>query len=100
MLRLDASRPVRFCDGLSRRDFPHDEALAARADLLVGMTAGHVRALRGLPARALSAEGDIGGPIGMPLEAYRECAARIDEHLGRLLAELLGGPGRGEGAPG
>src|SRR4051794_27291936 len=28
MLRLDASRPVTFCDGLSRRDFLHAGALS------------------------------------------------------------------------
>jgi hypothetical protein len=28
MIRLDASRPVRFCDGLSRRDFLHAGAIA------------------------------------------------------------------------
>src|SRR5256885_2103882 len=28
MLRLDAPRPARFCDGLSRRDFLHAGALA------------------------------------------------------------------------
>jgi protein-tyrosine phosphatase len=81
------------------RSRPLDDRLAARADLLVGMTAGHVRAMRGLPARALSPDGDIGDPIGQPMEAYRECAAKIDEHLGRLLDELLGEPGpAGSGA--
>jgi hypothetical protein len=29
MLRLDASRPVRFCDGLSRRDFLHAGAITS-----------------------------------------------------------------------
>lgn len=28
MLRLDTSRAVRFCDGLTRRDFLHAGALA------------------------------------------------------------------------
>jgi protein-tyrosine phosphatase len=64
------------------------EEVALRADLLLGMTAGHVRALEGLPAMPLDPEGDILDPIGQPLEAYRECAARIDECLDRLLGAL------------
>ena len=29
MLRLDANKPVRFCDGMSRRDFLHAGSLTA-----------------------------------------------------------------------
>jgi hypothetical protein len=37
MLRLDAARPARFCDGLSRRDFLHAGALSA-----LGLTLPHL----------------------------------------------------------
>src|SRR6516225_5452726 len=37
MLRLDAGRPARFCDGLSRRDFLHAGALSA-----LGLTLPHL----------------------------------------------------------
>jgi hypothetical protein len=48
MIRLDASRPARFCDGLTRRDFLHAGALP-----LLGM---------GLPAlHAQTARGDVAG---------------------------------------
>src|SRR3954454_3150800 len=39
MLRLDAGRPVRFCDGLSRRDFLHAGALSALGLTLPGFLA-------------------------------------------------------------
>ena len=47
MIRLDASRPVRFCDGLGRRDFLHAGALAA-----LGL---------GLPSLADAPKGDTNG---------------------------------------
>src|SRR5262245_11330578 len=39
MLRLDAPRAVRFCDGLSRRDFVHVGALSALGLTLPGFLA-------------------------------------------------------------
>jgi hypothetical protein len=39
MLRLDAERPVRFCDGLTRRDFLHAGALASLGLTLPGFLA-------------------------------------------------------------
>jgi hypothetical protein len=39
MLRLDADRPVRFCDGLQRRDFLHVGALTALGVSLPGLYA-------------------------------------------------------------
>jgi hypothetical protein len=39
MLRLDAGRPVRFCDGLTRRDFLHAGALSALGLTLPGFLA-------------------------------------------------------------
>src|SRR4051794_8868137 len=42
MLRLDAARPVTFCDGLSRRDFLHAGALSA-----LGLTLPRLHAATG-----------------------------------------------------
>src|SRR5437660_3451156 len=39
MLRLDAGRPVRFCDGLTRRDFLHAGALVPLGLTLPGLLA-------------------------------------------------------------
>jgi uncharacterized protein (DUF1501 family) len=39
MLRFDADRPVRFCDGLTRRDFLHAGALAGMGLTLPGLMA-------------------------------------------------------------
>jgi hypothetical protein len=41
MLRLDANRPVQFCDGMSRRDFLHAGSLAA-----MGLTLSDMMALQ------------------------------------------------------
>src|SRR5438445_7263213 len=42
MLRLDAARPARFCDGLSRRDFLHAGALSALGLTLPRLVAGEL----------------------------------------------------------
>jgi protein-tyrosine phosphatase len=65
--------------------------LASAADLLLGMTSGHVAPLRGLPARMLSPEGDITDPVGGPLEEYRRCAEVISKALQGLVEEMLRG---------
>ena len=74
---------------------PLSEELANQADLLLGMTQGHVRALReALPshpngARLLSAEGDdIDDPIGQPAAAYEACARQMRGCIEKLLAEV------------
>ena len=73
---------------------PLSEELAREADLLLGMTQGHVRTLRdALPSRTdvrlLSAEGeDIDDPIGRPAAAYESCARELRACIERLLAEL------------
>ncbi|HEY1375316.1 MAG TPA: DUF1501 domain-containing protein [Gemmataceae bacterium] len=51
MLRLDAPRPVRFCDGLSRRDFLHAGALAP-----LGLS---LPSFLGAKARGAVKDGDI-----------------------------------------
>src|SRR5205823_443636 len=63
MFRLDADKPVRFCDGLTRRDFLHAGSLA-----YLGL---------GLPAlRAMEARGDV----------------RRDKEMSCILLFLVGGP--------
>jgi hypothetical protein len=63
MIRLDAARPVHFCDGLTRRDFLHAGSLAG-----LGL---------GLPAvRAMEAEGAVAG----------------DRDVNCILLFLVGGP--------
>jgi hypothetical protein len=52
MIRVDASKPVRFCDGLTRRDFLHAGSLAG-----LGLS---LPALSALKARgAVSGDGDV-----------------------------------------
>jgi uncharacterized protein (DUF1501 family) len=51
MLRLDAERPVSFCDGLTRRDFLHAGALSA-----LGLT---LPAWLAQKARGATADGDV-----------------------------------------
>ena len=74
---------------------PLSEELAHEADLVLGMTQGHVRALReALPShptgpRLLSQEGDdIDDPIGQPAAAYEACARQMRACIETLLAEL------------
>jgi hypothetical protein len=63
MFRVDASRPARFCDGVTRRDFLHAGSLS-----LLGL---------GLPAfQALSARGDVAP----------------DKDVNCIMLFLLGGP--------
>jgi protein-tyrosine phosphatase len=68
--------------------------LAAAADYLLVMTAGHLQALAdSFPtlqgcARLLDPDGDIADPIGGPLPVYQDCARQIDACLDALLAEV------------
>src|SRR5262245_49709723 len=48
MIRVDAAKPVRFCDGLTRRDFLHAGSLASLGLGLTGL-------------KALEAHGAVGG---------------------------------------
>lgn len=73
-----------------------DQELAAQADHLVCMTAGHLRALEqhyphlGCVPRLLSANGaDLPDPVGQDETVYRACAARIWEDVEALVGELL-----------
>ena len=63
MLRIDAPKPVHFCDGLTRRDFLHAGSLA-----VLGL---------GLPAlKALEAQGAVAG----------------DRDMNCIMLFLVGGP--------
>lgn len=79
---------------------PLTEDLVAQADLILTMTAGHRAAIVGQFPEAggrvmlLSPERrDVLDPVGGPLEAYRECARQIREHLLARM-DTLGLPGR------
>jgi protein-tyrosine phosphatase len=67
--------------------------LAEQADLLVGMTAGHLQAMRdyfSVQARLLSPGGeDVADPVGQPREVYEACARQMAGYLDHLVEELL-----------
>jgi tRNA threonylcarbamoyl adenosine modification protein (Sua5/YciO/YrdC/YwlC family) len=74
---------------------PLTAKLAGQADLVIGMTRGHVLALTshfpslGPCIRLLSPEGDdLADPVGCDRAVYRECAEQILRHLQRLMPEL------------
>jgi protein-tyrosine phosphatase len=62
--------------------------LLASADLVIGMTRGHLRVLAGhvgdegaVPRLLLADGSDVADPIGGPAEVYRACAAQIWQAL-------------------
>lgn len=69
-----------------------------QADLVLTMTTAHQRHVQMLaPAQAekvftlagyAGAVGDIADPIGQPLEAYRNCARRLVDLIGKVLDRL------------
>jgi protein-tyrosine phosphatase len=85
---------------------PLTPALAAQADHLVVMTRGHLQSVQ-TGFRRLAAEprlldpagDDLADPIGGSPEVYRQCAARIWQHLDRLAEDLLGSPAGRPGQP-
>ncbi|HEX4591319.1 MAG TPA: hypothetical protein VH120_15390, partial [Gemmataceae bacterium] len=67
-----------------------------KADLIVGMTAGHLGGLDGIVGRdvrtrLLCGESDLADPIGGDLLVYQTCAGTIWQHLPGLVEELAGG---------
>jgi L-threonylcarbamoyladenylate synthase len=76
------------------RSKPLCEDLVLQADVLLGMTRGHVEPLREaleshpVEVRPLSPDGDdIDDPIGQPAAAYEACARRMRACIEALLAE-------------
>ena len=75
---------------------PFVDKLANDADLILTLTNVHRDAiLRTWPqvetkTRTLRSDGgDIGDPIGAPLEVYRKCAAQIEQALQQRLEEIV-----------
>jgi protein-tyrosine phosphatase len=73
---------------------PLTPELANQADCILAMTRSHLFSLVNYfpevadRCRLLSAEGlDIADPIGCDREVYRQCAAEINQHLEKLVAE-------------
>ncbi len=69
----------------SHRARPLTKEMLERADIAVGMTAGHVSALGG-SARLLG-EADVDDPIGRGRDAYRRVYAQIERDVRKLLEE-------------
>ena len=74
------------------------ELMVRRADLVLGMTAGHVAAARALVAREpdqiakirpMDDAGDIEDPIGLGREAYDQLASSLKELIPRRILEML-----------
>lgn len=91
---VEAAR-VYGADLASHCSQPLTPELAARADHLVAMTAGHLAVLaevfQGLTARPrlLDSDGsDLADPVGCPSEVYEECARQIWRCLDALIDEL------------
>lgn len=82
-------------DLAGHRSRPLTTDLAARADFLVAMTDGHLRALAhryprtDARPRLLDPAGDVADPIGHPAPVYAACGEQIWRHLEALVAELL-----------
>jgi protein-tyrosine phosphatase len=80
---------------LSRHESrPLSVALAAQADLLIGMTSSHVTMMSeyyprlGAEPRLLNPSGaDLADPVGCPRDVYEDCARQIWQSLEALLAE-------------
>ena len=64
---------------------PLTEQMLERADVVVGMTAEHVRALGGR-ARLLG-EADLDDPIGLGRDTYRRVYAQIEADVRKLVEE-------------
>jgi L-threonylcarbamoyladenylate synthase len=82
---------------------PATADLLADADVIVGMTAGHVHGLGGSgggtgQVRLLCGDADLPDPIGGDLTVYQACAGTIWQHLQEFIEELVT-PGRGVSSP-
>lgn len=90
---------------LAAMGIPHDgrskqltAAMIRGADLILGMTEGHVAAARSLVAdspadarkvRSIDPSGDIEDPIGLGQDVYNEVARRMQELVPARLRELF-----------
>ncbi len=77
---------------------PATPDLLAQADVVVGMTAGHLHTVAGFTGhdagpgqvvRLLCGESDLSDPIGGDRAVYQACAGTIWQHLQGLVAELV-----------
>jgi protein-tyrosine phosphatase len=74
---------------------PITPELLAQADVIVGMTVGHLHALAAQPGLAAPVcllggpAGDLPDPIGGDRTVYEACAGTIWQHLQTLVTELL-----------
>jgi protein-tyrosine phosphatase len=78
---------------------PATADLLSDADMIVGMTAGHLQGLAGfagpgIRTRLLCGDSDLSDPIGGDLTVYQACAGTIWQNLQGLVDELLEAPGR------
>jgi protein-tyrosine phosphatase len=83
---------------------PATQDLLCGADVIVGMTAGHLMGLADYAGpdvrlRLLCGETDLPDPIGGDAVVYQGCAGAIWQHLPGLLDELLANPGQKTGVP-
>ena len=90
------ARPLDCSGHRSRRLRPED---VQSADLVLGMTAGHVSRARALVAgdpaaqakiQPLDPEGDVDDPIGLGQRAYDELGAYFTELIPQRIAGMLG----------
>jgi L-threonylcarbamoyladenylate synthase len=75
---------------------PATADLLAAADVIVGMTAGHLGGLAGAGGpetrtRLLCGDADLADPIGGDVTVYQTCAATIWQHLPELVDEMVSG---------
>ena len=73
---------------------PATPELLADADLIVGMTAGHLETIAGLVeptghVRRLCRTGDLSDPIGGDLSVYQSCAGSIWQNLEGLIDDIV-----------
>jgi protein-tyrosine phosphatase len=74
---------------------PLTPELAAQADHLLAMTAGHLRALSehfrtaARPCLLNPSGEDVADPIGQPREVYEACARELQGHIDELVDRLL-----------
>lgn len=99
-----AREAVRLWDGNLSEHYsqPLSEEIIESADLIFGMTSGHVHAILAKSDKAtgktyllknfpeLSPDGEgVDDPIGGPLDMYNETFVEIGEYLGKNLSEIV-----------